>query len=328
MRKNFLFVLISLFAGLLVLYSCETNPPNSVEKEYGELAISSNLDGEIDSIKIFIDNKFSGKYSPATLTLETGSHNVYLQYDSVKTNGKTVEIRADILSEVYFVFQTENGKKVLLEDFANVSCDPCVESSAIIHNLKESGYPDDELVVLRYATNFPSPNDPFYRENPDLFDSRISFYNVLFAPTVIVNGTSKPIPTDSVDIRNAIETALSSNADFSINITSSLTIDSLHISITLDYPSSNSTENLILFTVVGKRVIEFSEAPGSNGQTVFYDVVTKMLPGNEGIPLNSIADKTVVFNVENAEDFTDDNFFVAAFIQNKITKEILQSNTN
>ncbi len=326
MRKYFpaLFLVVSSF----ILFSCETNPPNGVEKEYGELAVFSNLDEQIDTIKIFVDGEFTGKYSPAVFTLETGAHEVYLKYDTVRTNTMIAEVTTTATAELYFKFASENGKKVLLEDFANVSCDPCVTSSEILNNLLNGRYSNGELVVLRFATNFPSPNDPFYTANPDLFDSRISFYNVLFAPTTIVDGDDKPISTDSVSIIASVEDALSAPTDFTLTVNAGLSNDSISVGVAVDYPAGTDIENLVLFTVLAKNRVEYSEPPGSNGETVFNDVAVQMLPDNNGIALTDLSDGAFEKTVFNAYGLERGNFKVVAFVQNTTTKEILQTNTN
>ena len=86
--------------------------------------------------------------------------------------------------------QTTN-KVVLLEDFANVSCVPCVQSDQIIERYAQDLYGPSKLSVVKFATNFPSPADPFYLANKPTCDTRMSLYNVLFAPTIVVDGTNQ-----------------------------------------------------------------------------------------------------------------------------------------
>ncbi len=331
LKKSVFGELLLLIFFLLLIASCETNPPNSALVQYGTLNVSSNLDGQVDSIKIFVNGDFSGKFSPAKLTLETGEYSVYLQYDTVKTAVQTISISENETKDLQFVFNLGISKRVLLEDFANVSCDPCVTSSAILQNLLHGDFSNGELIVLRYATNFPSPNDPFYLANPELFDARINYYNVLFAPTTIVDGIAKPISTDSVEIHDAIQQALSVQTNFNIEVTSNITNDdSVKVNVRVTFSSGESLENLALFTVLVKDSVSFSEPPGSNGETEFYDVVVDMLPDANGVELSNKEKSELNFNysVLNTYGLTEDNFSVVSFIQNKDTKEIIQTNKN
>ncbi len=333
LRKSVFGELLLLTFFLLFIASCETNPPNSALVQYGTLNVSSNLDGQVDSIKIFVNGNFSGKFSPAKLTLETGEYSVYLQYDTVKTDEQTVSISENETKDLLFVFNLGISKRVLLEDFANVSCDPCVTSSAILQNLLHGDFSNGELIVLRYATNFPSPNDPFYLANPELFDARINYYNVLFAPTTIVDGIVKPISTDSVEIHDAIQQALSVQTNFNIEVTSNITNDDsvkVKVNVSVTFSSGESLENLALFTVLVKDSVSFSEPPGSNGETEFYDVVVDMLPNANGEELSNKVKSELNFNysVSNIYGLTENNYNVVSFIQNKATKEIIQTNKN
>ncbi len=315
---------IILFQILFFFQSCETNPPqNPLEQTYGKISVSSNLDGSFDSIKIFLDGNFSGKFSPSILSVETGTHSVFLKHNTIQTPEKSVVVTENETTDLFFSFATNSTKKVLLEDFANVSCDPCVTSGEIIRNMLSGDFSDGRLVVLRFATNFPSPNDPFYLANSNIFDTRISFYNVLFAPTTIVDGNNRPTSTDSVDIANAINSALENSSDFRISIEKNLTTDSVKVSVSLNYPSSVDLTNLYLFTVLIKNRVTFSEPPGSNGETEFENVVVEMLPTADGI---AVTGNSFNFSVPNSYGLTDDNYSVVSFIQNKITKEILQTN--
>ena len=82
------------------------------------------------------------------------------------------------------------NKVVLLEDFANVSCIPCVESNKVIEAIANS-YGPSKLAVVKFPTNFPSPVDPFYLANKAACDYRINYYTIFAAPTTIVDGTTR-----------------------------------------------------------------------------------------------------------------------------------------
>ena len=110
------------------------------------------------------------------------------------------------------------NKKVLLEDFANVSCTPCVTSNLIIENLTRVTYGPQKLVSIKFPTNFPSPNDPFYLANKDACNFRMIYYNILQAPTVIIDGVTKPVPTDSNSYKQAIGSRLNLQTNFLLEI--------------------------------------------------------------------------------------------------------------
>ncbi len=118
-------------AVLILLSSCETNPP---------------------------------------IVVDYGSGNIFLKIN-LNTSGSS-----------------SASKIVLLEDFANVSCVPCVISNKIIESLTKNTYGPSKLVAVKFPTNFPSPSDPFYLAQPNYCDQRMEYYNIFFAPTTYVDG--------------------------------------------------------------------------------------------------------------------------------------------
>jgi len=327
-NKKFPFLLILGLTSLLV--SCKTNPPTSSQQpisQFGRVFITAN----IDSARIYLDGSFTNKFTPDTLVVSKGDHSI----EVVKENTPRV---------------------VLLEDFANVSCDPCVLSNRIIESLSNFTYGRSKLVVVKFPTNFPSSSDPFYLANPTDCSARRTYYNILFAPTTIIDGIDRPISTDSIDVMEAVDAKLLNSPRFEVVVTDSISggiyliniyvnsvdkffpeekdfsiapneFKSLDFTIEMD-TSSIDFSDLVLHTVVTETDIEFSTPPGSNGETKFYDVMRKMLPSNAGESLGSIAQtgegsfqRQVV--IDPSWDQTHLNTVV--YIQNLDTKEVFQA---
>ncbi len=311
-----------LFGSILLIFvSCKTNPPDIVSpnNSKGTLSIVS----DVLSSEVYINNDFAG-YANLTVQLNPDNYNIYLKKDTLYSDTQSVTVIADSTINLFFAFRQKQS--VLLEDFANVSCDPCVESSRILDELKSTRYKDNELIVIRYATNFPSPNDPFYMDAQEMNDARIQYYNVLFAPTTIVDGIEKPISTDSTSIIESVESRLTLKAPFFLdNISTTIDGDSIHISGEGDFPTSGY-ENLRFFIVLMQKEILFQNPPGSNGQTVFHDVAFAVLPGTDGFAINKRKNRKDGFEFNyfynNANFVSLSNLEVVAFFQNSITKEI------
>jgi len=217
-------------------------------------------------------------------------------------------------------------KVVLLEDFANVSCVPCVTSNQIIESLQNGAY-ENKVAVVKFPTNFPSPNDPFYLANSSICDNRMLFYNIIFAPTLIADGTLRPSATDSVQIKQDLDQRLSTTASFSISVTTSMQDSSFIVNINIRPVSlaGINLNDLVLNTIVTENHIEFEEAPGSNGEKVFYNVLRKTLPSEEGISFSAISDSTYNWQTDLLSNWNPGNLHVVAYIQNVQTKEILQA---
>lgn len=308
---------------LVLAVSCNTNPPTDIglNIEYGQVYISANVNGA----EIIVDGLNSGFVTPDTLTLVTGEYEIEIRKNGYSPETKSVVVEANSGKALEFNMQVLLGKKiVLLEDFANVSCGPCVYANAIIKVVAEQ-FGTDNLVVIQYPTNFPSPTDPFYLANSTDANSRINYYNIFAAPSVIIDGNENPIATDAADIKDRIEQNLLDTPGFSIDVSDSLT--------TADYISKVSVESLNniqnpedyeLFVNVTENNISFTTPPGSNGETDFNHVMRKI----HKIDLASVGSGDEL-NIERItpinSNWLKQNLNTVVFIQNKITKEVIQA---
>lgn len=224
---------------------------------------------------------------------------------------------------------TSASKVVLLEDFANVSCNPCVISNKIIENLADHTYGRSKLVAVKFPTYFPAPNDLFYLAAKEICDARISYYNVFFAPTTVIDGILKPISTDSNSVKAAVDSRLSIIPRFNINVGAILEGDySVNVNIKFVDTSSINMSDLVVHTVLTETDIEFEQAPGSNGETKFYDVTRLMLPSKDGAPIRQLIDQgELTFTFEDAllSSWNLEKLNFVVYIQNKATKEVFQT---
>ena len=221
------------------------------------------------------------------------------------------------------------SKVVIVEDFANVSCNPCVISNKILESLTEITYGRSKLVAVKFPTNFPAPNDLFYLAAKEICDARISYYNVFFAPTTVIDGILKPISTDSNSVKTAVDSRLSITPRFNINIGDNLEGDySVNVDIKFIDTTSINLSDLVIHTVLTETDIEFEHAPGSNGETKFYDVTRLMLPSKDGTPVRQLIDQgELIFTFEDAllSSWNLEKLNFVVYIQNKTTKEIFQT---
>ena len=224
------------------------------------------------------------------------------------------------------------GKVVLMESFTNVGCYPCPITNRIIRQLSNETYGKSKLVVVKFPTNFPAPNDLFYLAAKDICDFRMGYYNVFFAPTIIIDGMLKPVASDSLSIKAAIDSRLSVAPRFSINISASLEGDyTADVTIQIIDSSGININDLIINTAVTEADIEFQQPPGSNGETKFYNVIRLMLPSVIGVSLRQLIDQgELSFEFEDAilSDWNPEKLSTVVYIQNSITKEVYQAGSS
>jgi len=224
---------------------------------------------------------------------------------------------------------TSANKVVIVEDFANVSCNPCVISNKILESLTEITYGRSKLVAVKFPTNFPAPNDLFYLAAKEICDARISYYSVFFAPTTVIDGILKPISTDSNSVKAAVDSRLSITPRFNINVGAILEGDySVNVNVNFIDTTSINMSDLVIHTVLTETDIEFEQAPGSNGEIKFYDVTRLMLPNKEGTPIRQLIDQgELIFTFEDAllSSWNLEKLNFVVYIQNKTTKEVFQT---
>ena len=321
--KKILLLIIS-----LIIWGCETNPPTQPLNpviEYGNVKVISNVSGA----KIFLDGNNTDKTTPDTLRTTIGDHIIELHKDNYDTTTISIDVIKNTEIEVNANLFAVN-KIVLIEDFANVSCGPCVTSNKIIEHLINDDFGTSKLVAIKYPTNFPSPVDPFFLANGPDCNARMGYYNILFAPTTIVDGNLRPISTDSNDVKNKIYAELAKIPQFIIGVSAINAGNTYTINISVDVKDITNLDfsKLVLHSVVTETNIEFATPPGSNGETKFYDVMRKMLPSNQGESLASI-NQVGVYNFERQitlnSAWIQNNINTVVFIQNKDTKEIYQA---
>ncbi|SVD14409.1 uncharacterized protein METZ01_LOCUS367263, partial [marine metagenome] len=75
---------------------------------------------------------------------------------------------------------------VLVEMFTNDGCTPCVPVNHLLDELFEDY--NENITMIRYHWNSPSPTDPMYNYNPADVELRRQMYSILFCPVAVVNG--------------------------------------------------------------------------------------------------------------------------------------------
>jgi hypothetical protein len=227
---------------------------------------------------------------------------------------------------------TSATKLVLIEDFANVSCIPCVQSNKIIESLTRVTYGPSKLAAVKFPTDFPSPSDPFYLAKSDYCEARMSYYNIFFAPTTIIDGTLRPSSTDSIAVKTAIDQRLLTEARFDIEVIDSASAENYFVTINLILVNTTglNLDETVMHSVITETDIEFENPPGSNGETKFYDVMRDMLPTNSGEVLSNIIQQGELnFEFENAigSDWNISRLNTVVYIQDVSTKEVFQTSS-
>ena len=117
--------------------------------------------------------------------------------------------------------------------------------------------------------------------------------------------------------------------EFNINVEAVLEGDySVNVNIKFVDTSSINLSDLVIHTVLTETDIEFEQAPGSNGETKFYDVTRLMLPSKEGTLIRQLVDQgELAFTFKDAllSSWNLEHLNFVVYIQNTNTKEVFQT---
>ena len=198
------------------------------------------------------------------------------------------------LAVVVFLFAfssvySQATRLVLFEHFTQASCGPCASQNPPFTALLANN--TVKAVKIAYQTSWPG-TDPMNAANPSDVSTRRNYYGVTGVPSVrnvsmFAAGTSPANITQS-----QIDARYNSAPDMSVILTHQLTsaYDSVQIAVsvlnsTASTISSGSTGSLKLHVALVEETITYSSPPGTNGETVFHNVMRKMIPDANGTTL-------------------------------------------
>jgi len=108
---------------------------------------------------------------------------------------------------------------------------------------------------------------------------------------------------------------------------------SYFISVTIGIIDTNgiSSSDLVLYSAITETDIQFTEPPGSNGETKFYDVLRFLMPDKFGFRLSDVitsGEKTYLYEDSFGSEWNPEKLRTVCYIQNVTTKEIYQAGTD
>ena len=142
-------------------------------------------------------------------------------------------------------------------------------------------------VLMEFHTSFPSPLDPFYLAQPTLMNFRVTHYGVSQAPWVVVEGTHGLQPSSRDVVSAAIEGAEPID---DVSLAFQAELDGTVLSCSLEVYTRGPEDRYLVSVFVTHDRIEYDDAPGSNGETLFRHVVRAGLTPPGGTEIDVTAD--------------------------------------
>jgi len=319
-------------AALIIMTGCGQKDPTGFLPT-GSIFVTSNVDGA----PILLDGEETGKVTPDTLTqVDIGNHTVTVDFSchTSEPDSVAIEVGTDQVGTASFTL-TAYRNVVLLEDFSNTSCVPCVESdAAVIETLEQFGADDCGVIGIQYHVSWPSPFDPFYLAARSENNARTSYYGVdgVGVPYVVVGGTELLPPSqgaeDAAQIQNAVERQLNVVPPIELTVRNVVNGSAGSAEVDVTVLSDVPTAHYHIRIAVVESEIHYE---ADNGLNHFDNVLRDMLPGADGTTLENLvvgSTQTITENYTIDSDWKAGDLSVIAYVQNEETKEILQAATS
>lgn len=224
---------------------------------------------------------------------------------------------------------------VLFEHFTQASCPPCAVYNPAINAMLDASL--DKAVAIKYQTSWPG-TDPMNAANPTDVATRVTYYGVSSVPNAVIdgnfyNGHPASVNQGMIDTRNAVPSPATVTAKYRMIEHTAPMNDSMAVHVKVKAVGTVPA-NLALHVVVIEREINFTSAPGTNGEKKFESVMKKMLPTASGtnLPAMAIGDSLEYdfkWSVTKANGqsvfYNPGQAALVAFVQNKSNKAILQA---
>ncbi len=226
-----------------------------------------------------------------------------------------------------YMLQAQSQRLVFMEEFTQASCGPCAAANPTFNALLAAN--TSKAVSIKYQTSWPGV-DPMNAQNPAEVAKRVAYYNVTGVPDAIMDGADYSSPQNVVQSTIDNEYAVTSPFTIQLNHWFNGANDSIYINCILTCTQNISMTDPRVRIAMVEKTINFTSAPGSNGETVFYNVMRKMYPtaNGTGVATNWTVgqSKTISFNVAiPSYIYSKPQIGVVAWIQDDGDKSVQQA---
>jgi len=212
--------------------------------------------------------------------------------------------------------------KALYEEFTSSTCGPCRIANEILDPILEAN--EETNTVVKYQVDWPGDGDPYFIPQ---ITSRVDYYEVTGAPTLITNGQEND---NLFDYNQSYYDAYTTGVSFmKIDIVNAeIDADNL-VELSINISALDNYEAGLRAHVMITEGTTFSNVE-SNGELEFFDVVMQMLPSETGtiLPAMSAGDEVPLnlsFDMDDSFMETPNDLKVIVFVQDDSNKRIIQS---
>ncbi|MBI5402882.1 MAG: T9SS type A sorting domain-containing protein [Ignavibacteriae bacterium] len=260
-------------------------------------------------------------FDPVTFNLNTSKNlKVYITWATDQNHGN------DTLSQAT-VFLAGVQKKILFEAHTSTTCGPCASQNPALDAFIQSHF--DSCIAIKYHVWWPALGDPMYALNIPQARVRTQYNSVSAVPCLMVDGVLQQVSgyTTLSNLLNPFNARRALGSPIGISVVDTrLPGDTIKATITINVvaaPPSNVDYRLRINAI--ERKITYSSPPGSNGETIFYDVFRRAYPSSDGIPINysTPGTYTVEYKYKRESAWIDSMMYTTVFIQDEFNHEVI-----
>lgn len=259
-------------------------------------------------------------FDPITFNLNTTKNiKVYLNWASDQNKNN------DTLTQPT-TYHTGVNRRVLFEAHTSCTCGPCASQNPYLDAFIQERF--DSIVAIKYHVWWPSPGDPMYDSNRAQQRVRTHYNSISAVPTLTVDGIHNQVSGYSTlsNLLTPYNNRRAIPSPISISVTDTrLPGDTIKATINLQVVAPLSTySNYKLKVAAIERKVTYASPPGSNGETIFYDVFRRMYPSVDGMSINyTPGTYTIEVKYKRAPYWVDSMMYTAVFVQDEYTHEVI-----
>jgi hypothetical protein len=244
----------------------------------------------------------------------------------------------NVSAKTITVYDQAYPRHVLYETFTSSTCAPCTPGNANFEGVLSS-VDTNEYTSIKYQMSWPGNGDPYFTDEGD---DRRNFYAINSVPRLEIDGGWDDNSNSFTALQHteAVQTPafVELDAEYEVDVATKTVKTCVDVTSAIDITNQN-----LFFAILEDTTYNNVE---SNGETEFYNVMKKLLPGSSGQSISLVAGgntrvcETYTFNgnyrlpadantpinhnIEHSvEDF--DHLKVAVWMQDLSTLEVFNS---
>lgn len=219
----------------------------------------------------------------------------------------------------------------LFEEVTNASCGPCASSNPTLNNFL--GQMDDSLVAITYHAWWPGVSDPMYQHNITQNRSRIQFMkgSVNATPWLNVDGVIVDVwPFTPSSLSGAYNTRRAITSPIGLEVSHTrISTDSIEVKVKALIVSDLPTGTWKLRVYAVEHPMNYTSAPGSNGEKYFPHVFRKAIPNSDGEVIPTTPGRyEFIYRYKFEPAWNDTNLYSVAVVQDDISKEVANTGSS